>query len=418
MKKKRRTALLVAAVIATMSMLQPGRVLASSQQTLDEAKQKKAASESTLSDTKNTIANLESKKAQSEEYLTELSDQLTTLETELTGLQTKAAAKQEELAKVERDLEAAKATEAKQYEDMKVRIRYMYENSDSGMLETLLSSGDFSDFLSRAQNMTQITAYDRKMLAQYEETKDQIAAQEAKIKKEQQEIGDIQTKSMNKQGQIQELYHATYNQITDYQADISDAQSTSARLISQIREQEDSIDTMMAEARNAEIRRQQEEAARQAAEAAAASEAQAASAAQAAEASDAASTPADTDEGSSDQDASPETPAVSDAPAADTAQADTGSGQFLGEFTITAYCNCPICCGSNSGGPTASGAMPTAGHTVAMGGVPFGTKLLINGTVYTVEDRGTAYGHVDIYCNSHAEALAFGMQSAQVYQVN
>ena len=53
-----------------------------------------------------------------------------------------------------------------------------------------------------------------------------------------------------------------------------------------------------------------------------------------------------------------------------------------------------------------------------MGGVPFGTKLMINGQVYTVEDRGTAYGHVDIFCSSHSEALSFGVQYADVYQLS
>ena len=67
---------------------------------------------------------------------------------------------------------------------------------------------------------------------------------------------------------------------------------------------------------------------------------------------------------------------------------------------------------------TASGTVPTAGRTVAMAGVPFGTQLLINGNVYTVEDLGTPYGHVDIYFNSHSEALAFGLQSAEVYRLN
>ena len=97
--------------------------------------------------------------------------------------------------------------------------------------------------------------------------------------------------------------------------------------------------------------------------------------------------------------------------------ASSSSGTYLGNFTLTAYCNCEICCGT-AGNPTASGVYPTAGHTVAMGGVPFGTQLLINGTVYTVEDRGTPYGHVDIFFNSHSEALAFGLQSADVYQLN
>ena len=84
---------------------------------------------------------------------------------------------------------------------------------------------------------------------------------------------------------------------------------------------------------------------------------------------------------------------------------------------LTAYCNCAQCCGT-AGNLTASGTVPTAGRTVAMAGVPFGTQLLINGNVYTVEDLGTPYGHVDIYFNSHSEALAFGLQSAEVYRLN
>ena len=98
-------------------------------------------------------------------------------------------------------------------------------------------------------------------------------------------------------------------------------------------------------------------------------------------------------------------------------EVSASGGTYLGNFTLTGYCNCASCCGT-AGNPTASGVMPSSGHTVAMGGVDFGTQLLINGTVYTVEDRGTPYGHVDIFFDSHEAALAFGMQSADVYQLN
>ena len=97
---------------------------------------------------------------------------------------------------------------------------------------------------------------------------------------------------------------------------------------------------------------------------------------------------------------------------------DTSQGKYLGRFKLTAYCNCPICCGKWSGGGTASGTTPTPGRTIAMAGVPFGTKLSINGQIYTVEDRGTAYGHVDIFMGSHSQALSFGMKYADVYQVD
>ena len=104
-------------------------------------------------------------------------------------------------------------------------------------------------------------------------------------------------------------------------------------------------------------------------------------------------------------------------PSARTSSSSSSQGTYLGTFTLTAYCNCAQCCGT-AGNLTASGTVPTAGRTVAMAGVPFGTQLLINGNVYTVEDLGTPYGHVDIYFNSHSEALAFGLQSAEVYRLN
>ena len=91
------------------------------------------------------------------------------------------------------------------------------------------------------------------------------------------------------------------------------------------------------------------------------------------------------------------------------------SGIYLGRFKLTAYCSCPICCGKWSKGPTASGRMPVQGRTVAVGGIGFGTKLNIGGQVFTVEDRGTPYGHIDIYMNSHEEAKQFGVQYADVY---
>ena len=67
-------------------------------------------------------------------------------------------------------------------------------------------------------------------------------------------------------------------------------------------------------------------------------------------------------------------------------------GESLGQVVTSGYCNCPICCGIWSGGPTASGVYPTANHTLAVDAsnpfVPMGTKVVMNGVEYTVEDTG------------------------------
>lgn len=93
-------------------------------------------------------------------------------------------------------------------------------------------------------------------------------------------------------------------------------------------------------------------------------------------------------------------------------------GKYLGKFKLTAYCTCSICCGPYANGITASGMTPVQGRTIAMYGVPFGTKLIVGNEIYTVEDRGTPYGHIDIYMVNHEDAQAFGVKKADVYLAN
>lgn len=96
-------------------------------------------------------------------------------------------------------------------------------------------------------------------------------------------------------------------------------------------------------------------------------------------------------------------------------------GVYLGKFTLTAYCNCKKCCGKWSGGPTASGKMPKAGRTIAVDPkvISLGSKVIINGKTYTAEDTGSKIKKkkIDIYFDSHSEALKFGVQTAKVYLV-
>ena len=89
-------------------------------------------------------------------------------------------------------------------------------------------------------------------------------------------------------------------------------------------------------------------------------------------------------------------------------------------YKITAYCPCSKCCGKTTG-RTASGTKAIAGRTVAASSkFAFGTKLNIGGHVYTVEDRGGAVkgNKIDIFVNSHAEALAWGVRYLNVSVVN
>ena len=95
-------------------------------------------------------------------------------------------------------------------------------------------------------------------------------------------------------------------------------------------------------------------------------------------------------------------------------------GQNLGNFQITYYCACEICC-NKADGITATGTPVVEGRTIAVDPrvIPYGTKVIIGGHIFTAEDCGGAIqgNHIDIYVNNHAEAEAFGVTNADVFLV-
>ena len=93
----------------------------------------------------------------------------------------------------------------------------------------------------------------------------------------------------------------------------------------------------------------------------------------------------------------------------------TGHWENVGRYRMSHFCPCRKCNGSNAG-RTASGAPMSIGRTVATGReFPFGTRLLINGTIYTVEDRGVPNGCVDILVGSHSEAYRRGVFRSEIF---
>jgi len=98
------------------------------------------------------------------------------------------------------------------------------------------------------------------------------------------------------------------------------------------------------------------------------------------------------------------------------------AGDYIGEVVTSGYCSCSICCGQWAGSATASGVYPTSSHTLAVDAsnpiVPIGTQIIMNGTLYTVEDTGSLadYGvDFDVYYDDHSSTLAHGHQTWEAY---
>lgn len=91
----------------------------------------------------------------------------------------------------------------------------------------------------------------------------------------------------------------------------------------------------------------------------------------------------------------------------------------LGTFIITAYCPCGNCCDEWDDGITYSGTKATEGRTIAVDPdvIPLGSVVEIDGTDYIAEDIGGAIddNNIDLFFNSHEDALKYGVQNHKVY---
>lgn len=408
MRNKKKFSLILSVILTAASVLPCYG--ASTQEKITNAQNEQAKNQSRLESVQEQIDELNSKKGQSQAYLTDLNQQLEDLAKEMEQLQSQYSQKQSELEQVQQELAEAKVQQAEQYDAMKERIQYMYENSsNNNYLAMLLTSGDISEFLNRAEYIQQVSTYDREMLQEYMDTVDMVEEKETQVQKEQEEIRVLQEESSDRQEAVQAMYAATYQEIRTYSEQLESAQSSQSELVAQINAQQENLNNLIRQAKEEEIAAQ-----KKAEEEAAAAAAAKAAAEQAAKKNTQTSSASGSQASTQTSEQKGNGSATSDR----TESTSSSGGTYLGKFRITGYCACSICCGKWAGGGTASGTTPTAGRTVAMGGVPFGTKLMINGQVYTVEDRGTAYGHVDMFFGSHSEALAFGSQYIDVYQVN
>ena len=434
MRRKKIVSIILAAALTVSQAVVPA--FADTRADIAAAEASKNEAQNSLDEAQSNINNLQTEKTELETYLNELNAQLTQLSTDLTTINDCMIGKQVEIEITQVAVERARTDEQSQYNAMKTRIKYLYENGSTDFFTTLLEAKSFTELLNKASQIIEMTTYDRKKLKDYKEAKAVVEEQEAALVAEQESLAALKTEHETRKTEVENLVATTDETIAQYAQNISAEELAASNLTTKIEEQKNLLAGLQGQLAAEEAARQQaEQAAAQAAAYAAqqaaeqeAREQQAAVAAAAQQAAEAAQQQAAA-EAAAAQQAAAEAAAAQAAAEAAAAQAaaeeaarqqaeqqSSSGGTYLGTFKITAYCNCAKCNGV-AGRATASGRMPVSNHTVAMGGVPFGTQLLIFGTVYTVDDRGTPYGHVDIFFDTHAEALAFGLTYADVYQV-
>ena len=139
-----------------------------------------------------TVNELQQKKAEEQNKVSSLQAELTELLTKMSDLEADLIEKGTEVTQATADLEDAQKKEEKQYEDMKLRIKYMYEEGNTTFVEKLLTADSISELLNQADFVQSVHSYDRKMLQEYVDTKQQIADLKATLETEMANMEQLQ----------------------------------------------------------------------------------------------------------------------------------------------------------------------------------------------------------------------------------
>ena len=139
------------------------------------------------------VSNLQNSKNAAQSEVNSLQSELQTLIEKMSKLEDDLVSTGQQITQAQDDLTVAEEKEHQQYEDMKKRIKYMYEEGNSTAIETLISAENFSDLLNKAEYVQNVHSYDRKQLQEYIDTKQQIADLKAQLEEDQANLESMQS---------------------------------------------------------------------------------------------------------------------------------------------------------------------------------------------------------------------------------
>ena len=256
--RKKQLIKLIAIILAIV--LIPGTVFAATD--LNAAQKKKANLEAEKKKTESRIKELKNLKADVAAYVTQLDANLAEIAKEMETIDANIVQVEDEIEVKKSELADIQKISDKQYADMKLRIKYMYERGSTSFLDTLFSSENLTDLLNSSEYISRISEYDRAKLDEYEATQKMIEEKYQELEDKKGELEVLHDETELKQESVNTLISEKERELAGYTSQIDSASVDLETYNKEIKKQEDTIKAI-----EAEIKRREEEA-RKAAEAA------------------------------------------------------------------------------------------------------------------------------------------------------
>jgi cell wall-associated NlpC family hydrolase len=213
----------------------------STKNAINAKKQQKEQIEDNIDNLNDQISNLESQKEAINDELDELGNELLDLLTSISICKDEINDKEEQVRQAKADLEEAQNAEAKQYEDMKTRMKFMYEQGETAYLQVCLEAKSISDMVNKADYVERVYDYDRELLVKYQSTKDAVEQLKLNLEEEEAELLACQYELEEEQDQMERTIAEKKATVANFEAELSSAQAKVSDYKKELKKQTDEI---------------------------------------------------------------------------------------------------------------------------------------------------------------------------------
>ena len=224
--------------------------------TISDLKEDVKKNQSQLKNAQQKISDAQDAQEGVEEEIDEMDQELVSLLTDIDLIEDAIEEKEEEIAQTQVDLEAAVAEKDEQYESMKIRIQFMYEKSDSSYLHIFFGSGNMGDMVNRANYVEELYDYDRKLLAEYEDTVHRVEELQDRLEEDKSELETSRTELQEGQAYLEEMLAQKRTEYENYSVMLTKAKQEAATYTARIKQETAQIKKLEEEERK---RREEEE---------------------------------------------------------------------------------------------------------------------------------------------------------------
>ncbi len=176
-----------------------------------------------------SVSQLEQEKSELQEEIAELDQELVAILTEINSLEAEISECEAEIEELSVELAAAQEAEQRQYENMKLRMKYMYEHGNDSLLTIFIESGSIGDFISRVEYANAIYEYDRNLLDGYVATQIEIQEMQAQLETEKANLKSQQNSLAAKKSSLNSMISAKKTQVADFDKQIAAAKEAARK---------------------------------------------------------------------------------------------------------------------------------------------------------------------------------------------